>query len=137
MAQEAFTAAIQLQQRMTAQPLLMKVPSRSSPAACRSFGLRVHHDQSVPSDGFSKRFPRDEQKPDSFFAGLDCYLAATVEENERAIAGAFTDQGFAAIDLLFGQHTERLRCRAKRPRPCRCACRDLAERSFAIDSPTT
>ena len=30
------TAAIQLQQRMTAQPLLMKVPSRSSPAACRS-----------------------------------------------------------------------------------------------------
>jgi hypothetical protein len=35
LAQEAVTA-IQLQQRMAAQPLLMKVPSRSSPAACRS-----------------------------------------------------------------------------------------------------
>ena len=34
------------------------------------------------------------------------YLVATVEENERAIAGALADQGFAAIDFLFGQDTE-------------------------------
>ena len=45
-------------------------------------GLRVHHDRSVPGDGFPEAV-LDEQKPDSFFAGLDRYLVATVEENER------------------------------------------------------
>jgi hypothetical protein len=55
----------------------------------------------------SRSGSRDEQKPDSFFAGLDRYLVATIEENERAIAGAFADQGFSAIDLLFGQDIER------------------------------
>jgi hypothetical protein len=49
-------AAMQLQQRITAQPFLMKVPSRSSRALLQ-FGLRVHHDRSVPSDGFPKQFP--------------------------------------------------------------------------------
>ena len=107
------------------------VPSRSSLAACPQFGLRVHHDRSVPRDGFSKRFPRDEQKPDSFFAGLDRYLVATVEENERAIAGAFADQGFAAIDLLFGEHTEGLRGRAKRPGPFE----HISESSVTFEEP--
>jgi hypothetical protein len=34
-------------------------PSRSSRALLQ-FGLRVHHDRSVPSDGFPKQFPQDE-----------------------------------------------------------------------------
>jgi hypothetical protein len=35
----------------TAQALSMKVPSRSSRAACRSWAVRVHHDRSLPGDG--------------------------------------------------------------------------------------
>ena len=78
------TAAMQLQQRMTAQLLLMKVPSRSSPGACRSSACVFITIGPYWATGFSRRFSRDEQKLDSFFAGLDCYLVATVEENERA-----------------------------------------------------
>ena len=83
----------------------MKAPSRSSRTACWP----------IPGDGLPERFPLDEQKSDSLLASLDRDLIATVEENERAIAGALADQGLAPI--LFGGHTEGLRARAKRPRP--------------------
>ena len=79
------------------------------------FGLRVH-ERSIPRDAFSKRFPRDEQKPEPFFAGLDRYLVATVEENERAIAGAVRRSGdLAAIISFSARHrrTASMRIRVK------------------------
>ena len=56
--------------------------------------------------GSRSGFPETSRNRIPFFAGLNRYLVATIEENERAIAGALADQGFAAIDFLFGQDTE-------------------------------
>ena len=76
----------------------MKVPSRSSRAArCSWACVFITIGRRVPEAVSLRR-----AETGSFFAGLDRYLIATVEENERAIAGALADQGFAAIDFLFG-----------------------------------
>ena len=84
---------MQLQQRITVQPLLMKVPS------LLQFGLRVHHARSIPGDGFPKpdsSLRRPGPLPDRYCR----------RETSERIVGALADQDLAAIDLLFGQDTE-------------------------------
>jgi hypothetical protein len=51
------------------------------------FGLGVHHDRSVPGDGLLERAARAQQAPDTLLAGLHDDLVATVEHDERAVAG--------------------------------------------------
>src|SRR5271166_5059190 len=47
--------------------------------------LGVHHDRSVPRDGFLKRFSREEEKPDPFVTRLHRNVVAPVKEYERAV----------------------------------------------------
>ena len=77
---------MQLQQRMTAQPLLMKVQPRSPRAACCSSACVFITIGPYQATGSRSGFPETSRNQNSFFAGLDRYLVATVEGNERAIA---------------------------------------------------
>ena len=84
---------MQLQHRSDDSAALDEGPISKLANGLLQLGLRVHHDGSIPGDGLPKRFPRDEQKPDSLFASLNRDLIATVEENERAIAGGARGSG--------------------------------------------
>ena len=80
-------------------------------------GLCVHDDWSIPRHRFLEAACRRRAEIGFLVSGFNCHLIAAVEENERTVAGALTDQSFAPVDLLFGQNTEGVRGRAKRPRP--------------------
>src|SRR5580700_5854050 len=70
------------------------------------FGLRVHHDRPVPGDRLLDRLAGDEEKADALFAGLHRDLVATVEQNERAVAGLLARYDLAAALGFFGEHAE-------------------------------
>ena len=99
------TAAMQLQQRMTAQPLLMKVPSRSSRAACCSSACVFITIGPYQATGSRSGFPETSRNriPSSpAWTVTSSPLSKRTSERLPALA----DQDFAAIDLLFGQDTE-------------------------------
>src|SRR5581483_6448490 len=60
-------------------------------------GLGVHDDGAVPGHRLLDRLTGDEQEANALLAGLDRHLLAAVEEHERAVARALTDEGLVAV----------------------------------------
>jgi hypothetical protein len=76
------------------------------------FLLRVHHDRTVPSNGFLHWLPRDQDEPDSFLACLYLYLITSVEENKRAIVSIRRRRRIQPADS-FRRNSERAGCVAE------------------------
>src|SRR5580700_7268059 len=47
--------------------------------------LRVHHDRTVPRDGFLERLTGNQQETNPLGAGLHGNLVAAVKQNQRAV----------------------------------------------------
>src|SRR5215472_9914345 len=74
---------------------------------------RIHHDRPVPGHRLIDRLAGYQQEADATLAGLDLDLVAGVEQHERAVAHRLAHEQLFAVDLLFGENTERSRRRSK------------------------
>src|SRR5437660_3984366 len=74
--------------------------------------LRIHYYGAVPGNRLLDRLAGDEEKTDSFAAGLHHDLISTIEEHERMIADVVDGRGVGVNDLI-RENRPRIRCVAE------------------------